>query len=89
VTIYVTGSVKISGGAKLLVADPDPEKLALYVEGASSVLLDKVGTFYGVIYAPGGKIKISNAELHGSFVARDALIDMGAQIHFDRSLRGE
>jgi hypothetical protein len=89
VTIYVTGTVKISGGAKLLVADPNPEKLALYVAGGPSILLDKVGTFYGVIYAPGASLKVKNAEFHGSFVARDALIDTGAWIHYDRSLRGE
>src|SRR5207247_3411597 len=52
-TFYVTGGVSLAGAAKVYIADPDPEHLAIYVAGTAPVDLD-CGTpgLYGVVAAP-------------------------------------
>jgi hypothetical protein len=90
VTLYVTKNVKFDNGARITSADPNPEKLALYMINGNDVKLANNGSFYGVVYAPQAVIDLTNGgQFHGSFVGREIKLDNGAQVHYDTALRGE
>jgi hypothetical protein len=90
VTLYVTGQVLVSGGGKISVADPDPEKFALYVAGNKSVSLLDAGTFAGVVYAPQSVVTLGGVgEFWGSFIGQQMKLTGSARVHYDTALRGE
>ena len=93
VTLYVTGegalnALDISWGGGITVMSPDPEKFALYV--AAGDVSVSLGDFYGVIYAPESRIRISGlGDLFGSFVADEVEVSTGSEVYYDTALRGE
>ena len=90
VTLYVTGSLNFSGKSKVIAADPDPERCALYVAGAGSVTLGGSAPVYGVLYAPTSSVAIgSTAQFYGAFVGRDLSLSSAARVHYDEALRGQ
>src|SRR5207247_9964452 len=61
VTLYLTAGLAVSGQAKIVLADTNPEHFALYVAGTNLVSLMSGGpTFYGVFYAPTMSIVITS-----------------------------
>jgi hypothetical protein len=90
VTLYVTGSVTMKGNSRLLVADRDPEKFAIYVASDSQVSFAGSSDFYGVLYAPTSPVTIGGAgEWFGAFVGNTLLTSGVARIHYDSALEGE
>ena len=90
VTLYLTGPVQVSGKGKIVVADPDPEKFALYVASSEDVRLSGFGNFYGVVYAPESLVKVSgNGQFFGSFVGGSIEASGSAALHYDTALRGQ
>ena len=91
VTLYVDGGVDIQAGGTIAVADPNPEKFAIYVASASGVnLTGGSSAFHGVVYAPYSKIYVtSQGDFYGAFVADKTQFDKHAQIHYWSALRGQ
>ncbi|MFI5399140.1 MAG: hypothetical protein ACHQ9S_26720 [Candidatus Binatia bacterium] len=91
VTFYVTGGVSVTGGGIVQVADPNPEKFAIYVTGTSQVsLTGGSSTFYGVVYAPNSTLVISGSgDFAGSFVSNQIQLSNLARVHYDQALKGQ
>jgi hypothetical protein len=71
------------------VADPNPEKFALYVVGAGPIKLTGMSTFNGVVYAPQAPISIDNAGVfYGSFVGNSVEVQGSGGVAYDIALRG-
>jgi cytoskeletal protein CcmA (bactofilin family) len=84
VTIYVTGSAEFAG--KVVVTDPDPEKLAVYLAGSGTLKFRNRQVFTGVVYAPEGVIEIDGGDFFGAFVGDAAVISNNARVTFDPAL---
>jgi hypothetical protein len=91
VTLYVTGMVSVTSGGMITLADPNPEKFAVYVASASPVTLQgSDSTFNGVIYAPYSQLYVtSRGEFFGAFLARTMHVDKWARVHYWSALRGQ
>lgn len=90
VTLYVSGTVTVSGLGNITVLDPSPEKFALYVTGNGQVKFSNAGMFYGVVYAPNSTITLSSAaDFRGAFVGAAVDAKSAARIHYDTALRGQ
>lgn len=92
VTLYVTGSVKMQSGSRVTLADPEPERFAVYVSGVGPVEIagSRHGetSFTGVLYAPDASVKLTGqGELEGAFVGRTLEMNDGSEVHYDESLR--
>jgi hypothetical protein len=89
VTLYATGNVLVTGGGKIVVADPNPEMFALYVSGAGPVTLTDSGSFYGVVYAPTSAITLTGGGLFtGAFVGERLSASNGSAVRYDETLAG-
>jgi hypothetical protein len=89
VTIYVADSVKVSGAGGITVADPDPEKFALYVSGTGGASFSVVGNFYGVVYAPSSTVTLAGGGLFtGAFLGKTVNVNDASVIRYDESLLG-
>ena len=89
VTLYVTGRVTTSGSTRITVADPNPEKFAIYVPTAAPVTLSAGSSFYGVVYAPASTVSLSGGgQFFGAFVANAVKMGGSARVHYDSALRG-
>ena len=89
VTIYVSDAVKVFAAGSITVADPDPEKFALYVTGSGGASLSLAGSFYGVIYAPGSTITLAGGGLFtGAFLGKSVKVNDASVIRYDEALRG-
>jgi hypothetical protein len=90
VTLYLTGSLGIWNDAAIAVADPNPEKFAVYVQGGGAVGLSNSGSFYGVIYAPQSRIELSvGGGIFGAVVGKEIELSNTSRIHYDIALRGD
>ena len=91
VTLYVLGKVSVSGGGKIQVADPDPERFAVYVASTQPVSVTGGGTgsrFYGVVYAPTSSLSVTgNGEFFGAFVGAATTANGSSRVHYDVALR--
>jgi hypothetical protein len=92
VTLYVTGKVRLRGGTKITIADPDPERFAIYVSGPGPVEIEgknKASTLVsGVVYAPDAAVRLSgDGEFLGAFVGKTLEMRDTSQVHYDASLR--
>jgi hypothetical protein len=92
VTLYVTGTMKMQSGSKVTLADPEPERFAVYVSGVGPVEIagKKRGetAFTGVLYAPDASVKLTGTgELEGAFVGRTLEMHDGSEVHYDENLR--
>ena len=89
VTIYVTGAVSVSSG-QVTLADPNPEKFAIYVASTKTVAVKSDGTFAGVVYAPQSSVALSGSgQFKGAFVGLKMDLSSNAKVHYDTALRGE
>jgi hypothetical protein len=91
VTLYVTGSFTMNSSSTITVADPNPEKFAVYMASGSQVNLNGgCSSFYGVVYAPYSPLAVnSNSEFYGAFVADSLTLNGSARVHYDSALRGQ
>lgn len=81
VTLYVVGNVSVKDGSIIDVADPKPEKLAIYVAGNDGVELAGAGRLEGVVYAPHSTVTLSgNAEFRGAVVGN--VLNMSSTTRF-------
>ncbi len=89
VTLYVLGGVTVSGTGSIAVADPRPEKFAIYVASNKPVNMNGGASFYGVVYAPDSPVSITgNAAFTGAFVGDTLKMSNMAVVHYDSTLRG-
>jgi hypothetical protein len=89
VTIYVADAVKVSGAGSIAVADPNPEKFALYLSGTGGASFSVVGNFYGVVYAPSSTVTLAGGGLFtGAFVGKTVNVNDASVIRYDESLLG-
>jgi hypothetical protein len=90
VTLYVTNVMSMSGSGVIAVADPDPEKFAVYVVSSKQVALTGGGnTFTGVVYAPYSVLAITGAgHFYGSLIAKQLKANNQGVYHYDSALRG-
>jgi hypothetical protein len=89
VTLYVTGRFDVAMDAEVIVADPDPEKFAVYVLGRGPVNLARASAFAGVVYAPEASIELSQGGVfYGAFVGGDLQMTGGSGVAYDVALRG-
>ena len=91
VTLYVTGQLALYANSTITVADPNPEKFAVYMAGNNPVTLNGgCSSFYGVVYAPYSPLAItSRGEFYGAFVANALKLTNYARVHYDSALRGD
>src|SRR5256886_10772354 len=91
VALYVTGRVAVKGSGRIVVADPNPEKFAIYVASNKPVSFggSAATRFYGVLYAPHSNVEIvGNGQWYGAFVG-NALRETGrSAVHYYRPLAG-
>ncbi|TMA38919.1 MAG: hypothetical protein E6J79_05070 [Deltaproteobacteria bacterium] len=91
VTLYVTGRVAVKGNGRIVVADPNPEKFAIYVASDRPVSFggSAATRFYGVLYAPHSAVEIvGGGQWYGAFVG-GALRESGrSTVHYYRALKG-
>jgi hypothetical protein len=89
VTLYVTGGVSVAKDASVAIADPNPEKFAVYVLGQGPIQIARSAAFAGVIYAPQASLELSQGGVfYGSFVARSVEVSGSSGIAYDVALRG-
>ena len=92
VTLYVNGDVVVQNGSAIAVADPNPEKFAIYTvnNGAKVELKGNGSTFYGVLYAPNVPITISGQGVfEGAFIGKTVSLKDTARVRYDQTLRGQ
>jgi Flp pilus assembly protein TadG len=88
VTLYVTGSVSLSGHADTYDQDPANFKLVLLGTGAT-IDLSGGSALYADIYAPGAALTMGgNGDIYGSIVARSIDTTGNGAVHYDLNLPG-
>jgi hypothetical protein len=89
VTIYVTDEVTVADKAAITLADPRPERFAIY--SASDKPVQFVGTSRaaGAVYAPTSQITVAgDADFSGALVGKTLLTKDRVRVHYDSTLRG-
>jgi len=84
VTIYITGTLSIAGGATVgNVTDPT-RMLFVLNQTAQIGSLTGQAKFYGMLYGPDANVKISgDAQIFGAIAAERVTIEGHAQLHYD------
>jgi Tfp pilus assembly protein FimT len=89
-TIYLgAGDFEMDAGAAMNNLSLDPSKLLVYGTGSfnGEIYMDQNTTFYGAIYASQGNVRLdASSGFYGAAVAKNVMIDVGAVIHYDKSL---
>ena len=81
--------MKVFAAGSIVVADPDPEKFALYVTGSGGASLSLAGSFYGVIYAPSSTITLAGGGIFtGAFLGKSVAVNDASVIRYDEALLG-
>ena len=91
VTLYVTGRVTVKGTGRIVVADPNPEKFAVYVASDQPVTFggSAATRFYGVLYAPRSTVDImGGGQWYGAFVGNALRAAGRSNVHYYRALKG-
>ena len=71
----------------MTVADPNPEKFAIYFTGDDGIIFQDGQDFAGVIYAPNGFITFASGYFYGAFVANEVMIGNDVTIEYDPNLQ--
>jgi hypothetical protein len=89
VTLYVTGTMSVTSGGTVTLADANPEKFAVYVASANPVTMQGGATaFNGVVYAPYSQVYVtSRGEFFGAFLGKTMHVDKWATVHYWNALR--
>ncbi len=89
-TIYLgAGDFEMDAGAVMNNLSLDPSKLLVYGTGSfnGEIYMDQNTAFYGAIYASQGNVRLdASSGFYGAAVAKNVMIDVGAVIHYDKSL---
>ena len=75
----------------MVVADPNPEKFAIYVASDQSVSFGGSAAthFYGVLYAPHSAVEIvGGGQWYGAFVGNSLRETGRSTVHYYRALKG-
>ena len=73
----------------MAVADPNPEKLAIYVSGSGGASFSVAGHFYGVVYAPASTVTLAGGGIFtGAFLGKAVNVVDASVIRYDVSLLG-
>jgi len=87
VTVYVAGSVSLSGNA--VVHQNRPENFRIRVLGSGSVSVSGNGDLWADIYAPSSAVSFTgNGDFFGALVGRTLTISGNGDVHYDESLGG-
>jgi hypothetical protein len=90
-TIYLgAGDFEMDVGAAMNNLSLDPSKLLVYGTGSfnGEIYMDQNTAFYGAIYASQGNVRLdASSGFYGAAVAKNVMIDVGAVIHYDKSLQ--
>ncbi len=89
-TIYLgAGDFEMDVGAAMNNLSLDPSKLLVYGTGSfnGEIYMDQNTAFYGAIYASQGNVRLdASSGFYGAAIAKNIMIDVGAVIHYDKSL---
>ena len=88
-TLYIADAFKISNGGKINNLTQKPPNCIIFSTATSKVdyCLDNDGEFYGALYAPNGKVEITNnAVIYGAILGKEIKIDNCAEIYGDKAL---
>lgn len=87
VTIYVAGTVNLSGG--VTTSSSIPENLKIEVTGSSNVTLTGSSAFYADVYAPQSNVTITgSAQVMGAVVGQSLSLSGSAAVHMDQGISG-
>jgi hypothetical protein len=91
VTLYVAGDIVIEKGSTVSLADPTPEKFAVYASADKPIKVLGAGSaFVGVVYAPRSEVTLSgDVAFFGAFVGREMKAEKQARVHYDATLSGD
>ena len=87
----MTGRVTVKGTGRIVVADPNPEKFAVYVASDQPVTFggSAATRFYGVLYAPRSTVDImGGGQWYGAFVGNALRAAGRSNVHYYRALKG-
>jgi hypothetical protein len=89
VTIYVTDEVNIADKAALDLADPRPERFAIYSVSDKPVQFVGTSRAAGAVYAPTSQITVAgDADFSGALVGKTLVTKDRVRVHYDSTLRG-
>ncbi len=90
VTVYLTGELSAQGNSTIGVVNDPTQILFLLSSTAEATIQQTItgnNTFYGAIYGPDARIRISgSAEVFGSIIAKTIDVTGNAVIHYDEAL---
>ena len=85
-TLYVSGTVSISGNGVTTAAN-SPPNLVIYVAGSGSVSVSGNGNFYGAVYAPQSMVSTTgNGARFGALIGNTVRITGNGGVHYDEAL---
>lgn len=88
--LYLDGNFKISNTGEINNEAQTPSMFQLYSTATKEVdfVFDNNTDFYGSVYAPNGKIEITNsADYYGAIIGNSVKVDNNAKIHYDQALQ--
>jgi hypothetical protein len=89
VTIYAGDEVKIEDMAAIDVADPRPERFAIYATTNKPITFQDASRVSGAVYAPLSTITVSHdADFSGALVGKTVVAKDRSRVHYDSTLRG-
>ncbi|MBN1445311.1 MAG: hypothetical protein JW957_04300 [Candidatus Omnitrophica bacterium] len=86
--IYIGSKIILSNGSDIN-SPPSASNLAIYILSNETQSIENNSvTIVGVIYAPNGKIVVSNnAQIYGDIVANEIVVSNNGMVHYDTALR--
>jgi hypothetical protein len=89
VTIYATDEVSVSDGAAIDLADPRPERFAIYSVSDKPVQFTGRSRATAAVYAPSAPVTIAgDANFSGALVGKSLVAKDRSRLHYDSTLRG-
>ncbi|HEY2386066.1 MAG TPA: hypothetical protein VGK30_03825 [Candidatus Binatia bacterium] len=89
VTLYTTDEVTIADKAVVDLADPRPERFAIYATSDKPVQIQGTSRVAGALYAPNAPVTIAgDADVSGAVVGKTVVTKDRARVHYDSTLRG-
>jgi hypothetical protein len=89
VTIYATDEINLADTAAIELADPRPERFAIYSTSDHAVQLGGWSRAAGAMYAPNAPITIAgDADFSGALVGKTVVTKDRSRVHYDSTLRG-
>jgi hypothetical protein len=90
VTIYATDEVNVADTSSIDLADPRPERFAIYATSGKPVQFTGKSRTAAAVYAPNAPITVGgDADFSGALVGKSLLAKDRSRIHYDSTLRGK